>query len=98
MRKVVAALAGGMVASMFSFNAQALPGIVGPPPAKSDIERVRGACGSGFHLDPSGACVRNGVPTHLVVTPYEEPVWPRVYCPSYGYYYSERYGRCVPGW
>jgi hypothetical protein len=58
--------------------------------------QARGFCGQGFHRGPYGACVRSGVPTHLVVTPDEGPVWPTVWCPKYGYYYNYRYGRCVP--
>jgi hypothetical protein len=58
--------------------------------------QARGVCGQGFHRGPYGACVRNEVPTHLVVTPDEGPDWPRVFCPTYGYYYNDRYGRCVP--
>jgi hypothetical protein len=53
-------------------------------------------CGHGFHLNPYGACVRNGLPTRLIVTPDEGPEWPRVFCPIYGYYYNDHYGRCVP--
>ena len=59
--------------------------------------QARGLCGQGFHRGSYGVCVRNGVPTHLVVTPDEGPDWPRVFCPTYGYYYNDRYGRCVPG-
>lgn len=79
MPKIAAILACSLVASVFSFSAQA-----------------RGFCGQGFHPDPYGACVHNGVPTRLFVTPNEGPVWPRVWCPKYGYYYNDRYGRCVP--
>jgi hypothetical protein len=55
-----------------------------------------GFCGEGFQRSLYGACVRKGVPTRLVVTPNEGALWPRVYCPTYGYYYNDRYGRCVP--
>jgi hypothetical protein len=79
MPRIATILACSLVASVFSFSAQA-----------------RGFCGQGFHRGPYGACVRNGVPTHLVVTPDEGPVWPTVWCPKYGYYYNARYGRCVP--
>ena len=79
MPKIATILACSLVASVFSFGAQA-----------------RDFCGQGFHRGPSGACVDNGVPTRLVVTPNEGPVWPRVWCPKYGDYYNDRYGRCVP--
>jgi hypothetical protein len=58
--------------------------------------QAQGLCGQGFHRGPYGGCVRNGAPTRLVVTPDEGPVWPRIFCPTYGYYYNDRYGRCVP--
>ena len=64
--------------------------------ALSFSAQARVLCGQGFHRGPYGACVRNGVPTHLVVTPDEGPAWPRVFCPTYGHYYNDRYGRCVP--
>ena len=79
MPKTATILACSLVASAFSFSAQA-----------------RGFCGQGFHHGPYGACVRNGVPTRLVVTPDEGPLWPTVWCPTYGYYYNDRYGRCLP--
>jgi hypothetical protein len=64
--------------------------------ALSSTAQARDLCGQGFHRSPYGACVRNGVPTRLVVTPDVGPDWPRVFCPTYGYYYNDRYGRCVP--
>ena len=64
--------------------------------ALSFSAQARVPCGQGFHRGPYSACVRNGVPTRLVVTPDEGPDWPRVFCPTYGYYYNDRYGRCVP--
>ena len=57
--------------------------------------QARDYCGQGLHRGPDGACVRNGVPIAVTV-PDEGPIWPSVFCPTYGYYYSDRYGRCVP--
>jgi hypothetical protein len=96
MPKVAMILACSLGALVFSVGAQAFPGTLAPRQAPSDVVAVRGSCAPGFHHGAYGACVGNDVPTRLVVTPREGPVWPRVYCPSYGQYYSERYGRCVP--
>jgi hypothetical protein len=85
-----------LVASVFSFGAEAFPSADAVRWAESLIVPVRKFCESGFHQNRYGACVRNEAPTRLVVRPNEEPLWPRVYCPYYGDYYSERYGRCVP--
>jgi len=89
-------LAFSLLTSVFSFGAQAFPSARAVRSTESVIVPVRRLCELGFHQSPYGACVRSRAPTHLVVTPDEGPVWPRVYCPSYGDYYSERYGRCVP--
>jgi hypothetical protein len=96
MSKAAMILACSLGASVFSVGAQAFPGTLAPRRAASDMLAVRSSCALGFHRSAYGACVGNDVPTRLVVTPREGPVWPRVYCPSYGLYYSERYGRCVP--
>jgi hypothetical protein len=103
MSKIASGLACFVVASIFSFGAQAFPG--SPAQLTSpEIVQVRGFCGLGFHRGPYGNCVPNGVPygyvAPLVVAPpvYVAPpvmVAPRVVCP-YGYYYYARYGRCVP--
>ena len=101
MSKIASILACGLVASIFSFNAQAFPGSSAPQVATSDTIKVRDFCGLGFHRGPYGACLPNGVPygyvAPVVVAPYAAPVVvaPRVVCP-YGYYYYVRYGRCVP--
>jgi hypothetical protein len=88
-----------VVASIFSFGAQALPGSPAPAQMTSpEIVQVRGFCGLGAHRGPYGNCVPNGVPygyvAPLVVAP-PVVVMPRVVCP-YGYYYYAPYGRCVP--
>ena len=106
MPKIASGLACFVVASIFSFGAQALPG--SPAPAQvtsSEIVQVRGFCGLGFHRGPYGNCVPNGVPYGYVapvvvappfmVAPPVVVVPPRVVCP-YGYYYYAPYGRCVP--
>ena len=96
MRKISYILAYGLVASVFSFGAQAFPSARAVQSAESVIVPVRSPCEAGFHKSPYGACVRSLAPTRLVVTPNEGPLWPRVYCPNFGDYYSERFGRCIP--
>ena len=99
MSKIASILACGVMASMFSFDAQAFPG--SPTPAQvaaPEVMLARDFCGLGFHRDPYGVCVPNGVPYGYVAPVVVAPpvmVAPRVVCP-YGYYYYAPYGRCVP--
>src|SRR5450432_3564931 len=102
MSKIVPILVCRVVASIFSFDVQAFPGL--PAPAQfgaPDVVLVRDFCGLGFHRGPYGACVPNGAPyayvAPVVVAPNAAPVLvaPRIVCP-YGYYYYVPYGRCVP--
>jgi hypothetical protein len=98
MSKIALVLACSVVASVFSFEAQALPGVPSNfPVAAPEIMPVRGFCGLGFHRGPYGYCVRNGVPygyaAPIVVAP-PVVVAPRVVCP-YPYHYSPGYGGCV---
>jgi hypothetical protein len=61
MSKMASILSGCVVASMFSLQAQALPG--SPVPARitaSEVTLVKGGCGLGFHRDIDGDCVANG--------------------------------------
>jgi hypothetical protein len=61
MSKIVSILACCVVASMFSFDAQAFPGSpVRAQLAASEVTLVRGFCGHRFHRDPDGDCVPNG--------------------------------------
>jgi hypothetical protein len=99
MSKIASILACGVMASVFSFGAQAFPGSSTPAQVSaSEVMPVRDFCGLGFHRDPYGVCVPNGVPygyaAPVVVAP-PVMVAPRVVCP-YGYYYYVPYGRCVP--
>src|SRR5216684_1442940 len=99
MSKIASILACGVVASMFSFDVQAFPGLpASAQVAAPEVTRVRDFCGLGFHRGPYGACVPNGVPYGYVAPVVVAPavmVAPRVVCP-YGYYYYAPYGRCVP--
>jgi hypothetical protein len=104
-RKLALILACSALASLFSFNVQALPVLSVPAQtAAPDITLVRGFCGWGFHRGPYGGCIRNGtvyappvvvVPPVVVAPHYAPPVVvaPAV-CP-YGYYLGP-YGRCLP--
>jgi hypothetical protein len=61
MSKIVSILACCVVASMVSFDAQALPGSpVRARVAASEVTLIRGFCGHRFHRDPDGDCVPNG--------------------------------------
>jgi hypothetical protein len=98
MSKVASILACGVVASIFSFNAEAFPGLSARQVAASDVVPVRGFCGLGFHRGYYGGCVRNGVPygyvaAPVVVAPYAAPAVVAPMCPA-GYYFGP-YGRCV---
>jgi hypothetical protein len=98
MSKTASILACGLAASIFSFNAQALPGPSLSKLAATDIVEVRDFCGLGFHRNPWGACVPNGAPYGYVAAVVAAPavmIAPRVVCP-YGYYYYAPYNRCVP--
>jgi hypothetical protein len=101
MSKIASLLVCGVMASIFSFDAQAFPGPSISQAAASNVIPVRGFCGLGFHRGPYGGCVPNGVPygyvAPVVVAPYAAPVVvaPQIACP-YGYYYYVPYGRCVP--
>jgi hypothetical protein len=96
MQKIGNMLACSLVASVFSLPAEAFPSARAVQSADSVIVPVRRPCEAGFHKRPYGACMRSLAPTRLVVTPNEGPLWPRVYCPNFDDYYSERYGRCIP--
>jgi hypothetical protein len=98
MSKTASVLACSVLASIFSFEVQALPVSPANFPTVRDILPVRGFCGLGFHRGPYGYCVRNGVPYGYVAPVVVAPpvmVAPRVVCP-YGYYFYPAYGRCVP--
>jgi hypothetical protein len=98
MSKIVSILAGGLMALIFPFSAQAFPGLPASQVSASDVVQVRDFCGLGFHRNPWGACVPNGVPYGYVAPVVVAPavvVAPRVVCP-YGYYYYAPYNRCVP--
>jgi hypothetical protein len=101
MSKIASILVCGVMASIFSFSAQAFSVSSASQVAASDVIPVRGFCGLGFHRGPYGGCVPNGVPygyvAPVVVAPYGAPVVvaPQIACP-YGYYYYVPYGRCVP--
>jgi hypothetical protein len=81
-----------MVALMFSFGAQALPG--SPAPARlaaSEVMLVRGSsCGLGFHRGPDGGCVPSSqryVAPRAYGLPYVAPPTfglPYVAPPAYG--------------
>jgi hypothetical protein len=92
-KKLASILAGCVLVSLFSFDAQALPLPVAVEPLPDNITLVRGGCGWGFHRE-YGDCVRNGtayvppvvVAPHVVVAP--------TVCP-HGYYLDPS-GHCVP--
>ena len=105
MFKTASIVVGGLVASIFAFDAHAFP--LAPAQAQvSEVLQVRDFCGLGFHRGPYGYCVRNGVPYGYVVAPGPIVVAPPVViappvvvaprvCP-FGYAYAPAYGRCVP--
>jgi hypothetical protein len=100
--KITSILACSAMASIFSFDVQAMPSLPAPAQvAAAEVLLVRDFCGLGFHRNPWGACVPNGVPygyvAPVVVAPYAAPVVvaPPIVCP-YGYYYYVPYNRCVP--
>jgi hypothetical protein len=99
MSKIASILVSCVVASIFSFDAQAFPRSPGPAQMGApDAMLVRDFCGLGFHRDLYGVCVPNGVPYGYVAPVVVAPpvvVVPRAVCP-YGYYYYAPYGRCVP--
>jgi hypothetical protein len=101
MAKTALILIAGLVSFVFSFDAKAFPVLPAAQVATSDVMKVRGFCGLGFHRGPYGGCVRNGVPygyvAPVVVAPYVAPVVvaaPPMVCP-FGYVYYPRYGRCL---
>jgi hypothetical protein len=62
MSKIVSILTCCVVVSLFSFDAQALPGSRLPAQmAVSEVILVRGFCRLGFHRGPDGGCEPNGV-------------------------------------
>jgi hypothetical protein len=103
MSKIASILACGLVAWIFPFSAQALPGSPVSQSLASEVVVVRDFCGLGFHRNPWGACVPNGAPLGYVAPVVVAPavvapavvVAPRVVCP-YGYYFYTPYNRCVP--
>ena len=102
MPKIASILACGLAVSLFSFSAEAVPSLrAAAHVAAPEALLVRDFCGLGFHRNPWGACVPNGVPygyvAPVVVAPYAAPVMvaPPIVCP-YGYYYYVPYNRCVP--
>jgi hypothetical protein len=61
MSKMASILSGCAVASMFSFQAQALPALPVPAAvAAVEVTLVKGGCGRGFHRDIDGDCLANG--------------------------------------
>jgi hypothetical protein len=102
MLKTASIFACAVMASIFSFEAQAFP--IAPAQAPTtEVLQARGFCGLGFHRGPYGYCVRNGVPYGYVAPVVVAPavvvappvmVAPRA-CP-FGYGYAPAYGRCVP--
>jgi hypothetical protein len=86
-------LVGCMLVLLFSFDAEALPGLAAAAQRSSpDVTLVRGFCGWGFHRE-YGHCVRNGtayvppvvVTPHVVVAPHHLVVAPHhvVVAPHY---------------
>jgi len=94
MRLIRHVFAYSLTASMFSFSAQAFPNARALRSKEPMLVPVRTLCERGPQGSQRG--IRDSAPTRLVVTPNEGPLWPRVYCPNFSDYYSERYGRCVP--
>ncbi len=100
MPKIASIFACGLLASLLPLTAHALPG---SPASTSQVSAsglmlVRDFCGLGFHRNPWGACVPNGVPPVYVAPVVVAPapvVVPRIVCP-YGYYFYAPYNRCVP--
>jgi hypothetical protein len=102
-KRIALILACSALASMFSFNVQALPISFGPAHApESNVILAAGGCGIGFHRGPYGGCLRNGVYGPVVVAPYGAPVVVAPYAPPvverpvcpYGYRFA--YGQCYP--
>ncbi len=85
-RRLMPVLVGGLLATIFSLDANALP--LAPPAAgvtNPGLTLAAGGCGPGWHRGPYGGCVRNG---------YYGPYYPARACPS-GYHLSS-WGRCIP--
>ena len=98
MLKTASILTCAAIASLYSFGAQACPGLSPLQVTASDVVPVRGFCGLGFHRGPYGGCVRNGVPygyvvAPVVVAPYAAPAVVAPMCPA-GYYLGP-YGRSL---
>jgi len=97
MRLIDHVFAYSLAASMFSSGAQPVPNAGALRSAEPIIVPVRKLCERDPLERSQRACIRDNAPrTRLVVTSNEGPLWPRVYCPNFADYYSERYGRCVP--
>jgi hypothetical protein len=98
MSKAAKVLAFGIVASMVSVEAQALPGLPAPFQVQAPaVTQVRGFCGLGAHRGPYGYCVPNGVPYGYVAPVVVAPpvaVAPSITCP-YPYHYDLGYGGCL---
>ena len=58
MAKTALILIAGLVSFVFSFDAKAFPVLPAAQVATSDVMKVRGFCGLGFHRGPYGGCVR----------------------------------------
>jgi hypothetical protein len=83
-KNVALMLAAFMLVSLFSFDAEALPGLPAAQPSSPNVTLVRGFCGLGFHRE-YGHCIRNGtayVPP-VVVTPHVVVTPPVVVAPHY---------------
>lgn len=78
MSKIALILSCCVLASVFSFPAQALPGSpVRAQVSAPEVTLVKGGCGRGFHRDIDGACLPNGYLEPLGL-PYVEPPYVRL--------------------
>jgi hypothetical protein len=77
MSKIASILSCCVLASTFSFHAQALPGSpVRAHVVASEVTFVKGGCGRGFHRDIDGECIPNGYRDPGL--PYVEPPYVRL--------------------
>jgi hypothetical protein len=85
MKTIASILVCGVLGSLVSLSAQALP-LVSAPANGSDVALVAGGCGLGFHRGPYGGCIRNGYyPPGYVPPPAYVPPPPPSYVPPSGY-------------
>ncbi len=81
MKSIASILVCGVLGSLVSLSAQALPLVSAPTNvAGSDVTLVAGGCGLGFHRGPYGGCIRNGY-----YPPGYVPPPPPGYVPPPGY-------------